>query len=475
MNTTVNRRSFIQGAVGASTLAALRATGQTATPSASKPLRVAVIGCGVQGCHVLLPAACKERVAALVDPDAAQIQNAFKRIRKVSPETDTSTIRTFSDYRQLFDVMSKELDAVMIATPNHQHALPALLAIRRGLHVYVEKPMTHTLAEARQLTEEARKAGVATQLGNQGQSSEGSRLLCEYVAADAIGPIREVYCWSNRANGFPAEYVRPPVTPIPQGLAWDTWIGPAPFRDYHANLHPHTWHSWRDFGNGSLGNMGCHIMNHPYWALKLGSPSAVEVEELHCEHPECWPVGTRIRWEFPARADMPPVKVYWYDGLAKGTPYSKETVEQRWRHVVDSARNFPPIREELKKKHGPVLPDEGSLLVGDKGLMTIDKHGEGFRMIPEEAHRAFPRPAKTLPRVKGTHQADFFRACRGGAPACSNFNHSGPLAEIVLLGNLAILAGRGRRIEWDGPALRCTNLPELNRHVKIESRAGWSC
>jgi hypothetical protein len=199
------------------------------------------------------------------------------------------------------------------------------------------------------------------------------------------------------------------------------------------------------------------------------------VEELHCEHPECWPVGTRIRWEFPARAGMPPVKVYWYDGLVKGTPYGKETVDLRWRHVVDSARNFPPIREELKKKYDRELPDEGSLLVGDKGMMTIDKHGEGFRMIPESAHQAFPRPAKTLPRVKGTHQADFFRACRGGAPACSNFDHAGPLAEIVLLGNLAILAGQGRRIEWDGPALRCTNLPEINRHVKTEYRAGWTC
>ena len=475
MNTTLNRRGFLKGAAGAGALAAWRAAGQTASPSADQPLRVALIGCGVQGTHVLLPAACKERVAALVDPDAAQLQNAFKRIREVSPGTDTSGIRTFSDYRQLFDVMGKELDAVMIATPNHQHALPALLAMRRGLHVYVEKPLTHTLAEARQLTEEAREAGVATQLGNQGQSSEGSRLLCEYLAAGAIGPVRAVYCWSNRANGFPAEYVRPPARPVPQGMAWDTWIGPAPFRDYHAGLHPHTWHSWRDFGNGSLGNMGCHIMNHPYWALKLGSPSAVEVEELHCEHPECWPVGTRIRWEFPARAGMPPVKVYWYDGLVKGTPYGKETVDLRWRHVVDSARNFPPIREELKKKYDRELPDEGSLLVGDKGMMTIDKHGEGFRMIPESAHQAFPRPAKTLPRVKGTHQADFFRACRGGAPACSNFDHAGPLAEIVLLGNLAILAGQGRRIEWDGPALRCTNLPELNRHVKTEYRAGWTC
>jgi predicted dehydrogenase len=369
--------------------------------------------------------------------------------------------------------MGKELDAVMIATPNHQHALPALLALRRGIPVYVEKPLTHTLAEARLLTEEARRCKVATQMGNQGQSSEGSRLLCEYVAAGAIGQVREVYCWSNRANGFPSGYVRPSAVPVPQGLDWEQWLGPAPFRDYHEDLHPHTWHAGRDFGNGSLGNMGCHIMNHAYWALKLGSPASVEVEEMHAANPQCWPVGTRIRWDFPARAGMAPVKVTWYDGLAEGKPHSKETVEPRWKHVADSARNYPPIRGELKMKYDRELPDEGSLLVGDKGMMTIDKHGEGFRLLPEAAHRAFPRPAKTLPRVKGTHQEDFFRACRGGAPACSDFAHAGPLAEIVLLGNLASIAGEGRRLEWDGAAMRCTNLPELDRYVETEYRDGW--
>ena len=473
MHTEMKRRAFIKAAAaGIGGLSVWGARGQDAA-GGEKPLRVAVIGCGGHGTHVHIPAACKERLVALVDPDKRQLAGALKRVREVSPATDAAAIRTFGDYRKLFDEMGKELDAVMIATPNHHHALPALLAIRHGLHVYVEKPLTHTLGEARQLTEEARRAGVATQMGNQGQSSEGSRLLCEYVAAGAIGQVREVYCWSNRANGLPPEYVRPPALPVPEGLDWDLWVGPAPFRDYHADLHLHTWHSWRDFGNGSLGNMACHIMNHPYWALKLGCPASVEVEEMHPGHPECWPVGTRIRWDFPARGEMAPVKVYWYDGLAKGKAFSLKTVEPRWKHVADEARNFPPIREELKRKYNRELPDEGSLLVGDKGMMTIDKHGEGFRMIPEEAHRAFPKPAKTLPRVRGTHQADFFRACRGGAPACSNFEHAGPLAEIALLGNLAVIAGAGRRVEWDGAALRCTNLPELNRHVKTAYREGW--
>jgi predicted dehydrogenase len=356
---------------------------------------------------------------------------------------------------------------------SHHHALPALLAIRRGIHVYVEKPLAHTLGEARQLTEEARRAGVATQMGNQGQSSEGSRLLCEYVAAGAIGQVREVYCWTDRANGFPSDTVRPPVRPVPAGLDWDVWLGPAPAREYHDGLHPHDWHSWRDFGNGTIGNMGCHIINHAYWALKLGSPVAVELEEVNGGSDDFWPVGTRIRWDFAARGEMAPVKLYWHDGLAKGKPFNEKTVPGTYKHVVPDAWNLPPIRDEIGKRYDRELNEEGSLLIGDKGIMTMGRHGDGCRMIPEEAHRAFPKPAKTLPRVRGTHQEDFFRACRGGAPACANFEHAGPLAELALLGNLAVRAGVGRRVEWDAAALRCTNLPELDRYVRKACRDGW--
>jgi predicted dehydrogenase len=469
----MNRRQFIGTvAAGVGGLAASHVCGQTA-PAEKKPLRVALIGCGLQGIGVHIPALCKERLVALADPDSRQIAKALKRVREVSPATDAAAVRTFGDYRQMFDAMGKELDAVLIATPNHQHALPALLAIRRGIHVYVEKPLAHTIAEARQLAEEARKAGVVTQMGNQGQSSEGARLLCEYVAAGAIGQVREVYCWTDRANGFPSGTARPPARPVPGGLDWDQWIGPAPFRDYYEGLHPHDWHSWCDFGNGTIGNMGCHIINHAYWALKLGKPAAVELEEVNGGSDDYWPLGTRIRWDFPAREGLAPVKLYWHDGLAKGKPFNKQTVDGTYKHVARDAWNLPPIRAELEKRYGRELPEEGSLLIGDKGCMAMGRHGDGCRMIPEEAHRAFPKPAKTLPRVKGTHQEDFFRACRGGAPASANFEHAGPLAELVLLGNLAVRAGAGRRIEWDGPAMRCTNLPELDRYLKTACRDAW--
>ena len=470
MQAKLNRRNFLKAAAGIGGLSILSVYGQSAAAT-KKPLRVAVLGCGIRGAGTLVPAACEERLVALVDADRRQIDKTLEKVHKENPAMEVASIRTFTDYRKLFDEMGKELDAVMIATPNHQHVLPALLAIRRGIHVYVEKPMAHTISEARQLAAEAKRYGVITQMGQHGHSSEGSRRLCEYIWAGAIGQVREVYCWSDRVNGLIAG--RPPAQPVPAGLDWEQWLGPAPFRDFHDGLHPHDWHSWFDFGNGSIGNMGNHIIDHAYWALKLGAPTSVELEDVYGGNDECWPVGTRIRWDFPAREGMAPVKLYWYDGLAKGQPANRQTVNPGCVCASRSAQNLPPFLVELEKKYNRNFGSDGSLLVGDKGIMTIGPFGEGCRMVPEEAHRAFPRPAATLPRVKRSHQVDFFRACRGGARACANFDYSEPLAEIVLLGDIAIRAGVGRRVEWDGPAMRCTNLPELNRYLTTTYRDGW--
>ena len=469
----MKRREFIKTvAAGVGGLSVVGARGQ-GVPPAKKPLRVALIGCGDRGARQLLPECCKERVVALVDPDPKRIQAALAQFRETLPSADAGAVKTFSDYRRLFDEMGKELDAVVIATPNHQHAPPALLAMRRGIHVYVEKPLTHTVFEARQLRDEAKRAGVATQMGNHGHSNEGCRRLCEYIWAGAIGQVREVHCWTQRCNGLLSAN-NSPALPLPEGFDWDAWIGPAPFRNFHADLHPHNWHLWTDFGNGSIGNMGCHIMDPAYWALKLTSPEAVEVEDMFGGGGGVWPIRTRIRWDFPAREGMDPVKVYFYDGLAAAQQYSETTVQKRWRNVNKREwQNVPPLVLELEKKYGRDFGTNGSLLVGDKGIMTIGEFGDGCRIVPEEAHRACPVPEKFLPRVKGTHQEDFFRACRGGAPACSNFEYAAPLAEIALLGNLAMLAGLKRRVEWDGAAMRCTNLPELNRHLSPACRDGW--
>lgn len=470
----MKRRDFIQTlAAGVGGLTGFGARGQEAAPAA-KPLRVALIGCGDSGARQLLPECCKERVVALVDPDRSRIDVALGQVRKTDPSADTGAIKTFDDYRKLFDAMGKELDAVVIATTNHHHAPAALLAIRNGIHAYVEKPLTHTVYEARQLRDEAKKHGVVTQMGQHGHSNEGCRRLCEYIWAGAIGQVREVHCWTSRCDGL-YDGNHSPELPLPQGFNWENWIGPAPFRKFHSDLHPHGWHLWHDFGNGSVGNMACHLIDPSYWALKLKAPHAVEVEDLYGGIDGTWPIRTRIRWDFPAREGMDPVKVFFYDGLAADQQYSEKTVEKRWRNVVKREwQNLPPLLLELEKKYSRDFGRNGSLLVGDKGIMTIGEFGDGCRIVPEEAHRACPIPDKILPRVKGTHQEDFFQACRGGTPACANFEYSAPLAEIALLGNIAMLAGLKRRVEWDGAAMRCTNLPELDRHLKPACREGWS-
>jgi len=490
----VKRRDFTKSvAAGVGGLSLLGARGQEAAV-AKKPLRIALIGCGSYGNHAHIPAvlghgttsrspdgkhahvpeAGGERLVAVVDPDSRQIAKAMKRVKEVSPGTDTATIRKFADYRKLFDEMGKELDAVIIATPTHHHALPALMAMRRGIHVYLEKPLAHTVAEVRLLTEEARRCGVATQMGNWGQSTEGPRLLCEYLQAGAVGAVREVHCWSDRVDGLPPDTPRPPTLPVPSGLDWDLWLGPAPRRDFHNGLLHFYWNAWCDFGNATIGNMGCHIINHAYLALKLASPASVELEDVYGGSDESWPIRSRIRWDFPARGELPPLKLYWYDGIAPGKPYNKKTVGGGGhRRMTRDAAYVPPIRTELEKKYNRRFPGEGSLFIGDKGVFVMGRHGGGFRMVPEEAHRAFPKPPRTLPRVKGTHQEDFFRACRGGAPACSNFDHAGPLTELVLLGNIAFRAGVGKRVEWDTAGMRCANMPELDRYVEKSYREGW--
>ena len=476
MNATLNRRAFIRTAVaGAGGMATVRALGTSAVVPGGQPaktqLRVALIGCGERGISAHIPAACDERLVAVVDADENNIAKALKRAKEADAKINITGVHTFTDYRKLFDTMGKELDAVIIATPNHQHALPAVLAMQRGIHVYLEKPLAHDINEVRTLVAAARKHRVATQMGNQGHSGESCRRLCEYVWAGAIGTVREVHCWSNRANGGTGG--RPPSKPVPAGLHWDAWIGPAPYRDYHDDLHPHEWHTWYDFGNGSLGNMGCHVMDAAFWALKLSHPTAIEMEELVGGSSERYPMSTRLRWDFPARAELAPVKVYWYDGVRPGMDYIGQKLIGKNDSVKAVAYNRPPLVNELEKECHRDLGGNGALYIGDKGVMYTGTYGDSMRILPEEKHKAFPMPPASLPRIKGSHQSDFFRACRGGEPACSNFDYAAPLAELVVLGNLAMRAGVGLKVEWDGPNMRCTNLSELNQYLQRTNRDGW--
>jgi len=438
-----------------------------ADPAPSSKLGTVVIGCANQGL-ASVNAAVTERLVALVDVDENHMAATMKWIEERSPDTKTSTVKTYYDYRKMFDEIHKQVDAVFVATPDHHHATAAMAAIKLGKGVYVEKPMAHTIDEVRRLAEAARKHKAITQMGNQGHSGEGIRRLCEYIWAGAIGDVVETYSWAPTGRGGTGG--RLPTKPVPPGLHWDEWIGPAPYRHYHDELHPQLWRSWWDFGDGSVGDWGCHNLDGPFMALKLGRPTSVVALEQYGGSDERFPLRNTIQWTFAARGDKPPVKVHWHDGYADHFDPKRKDDEPE---AALKAQNRPTIVAELEKKYGRNLRNGGTIYVGTKGVMYTGNYAGSPRILPEEKHRAFPVPAKKLPRVRGTHHDDFLRACKDGKPACADFDYSGPLTEMVLLGCLAIKAGVGNKVEWDGANMRCTNVPELNRFVQREHRIGW--
>jgi hypothetical protein len=375
----------------------------------------------------------------------------------------------------MFDKIHKDVDAVFIAAPDHHHAVASMIAMRLGKHVYCEKPLAHSIGEVRTLMEAARKYKVVTQLGNHHHSSESVRRLCEYIWAGAIGNVLETYSWARTGRGGVGG--RLPAMPVPAGLHWDEWIGPAAYRDYHKDLHPKLWRSWWEFGDGSVGDWGCHNLDGVFMALRLGSPTSVEALEQVGGSGERYPFANVIRWNFPAPAagaarDMPPVKVHWYDGF-KGTIDALSKLDP---DNPEGEHNRPPIVDELEKKYNRKLTDGGVVFVGDKGILVAGNYCESPRLVPEEKMQAFPVPPKTLPRVKRglNHYTDFLRACReGGEPPSSSFDYGGPLTEIVLLGCLAERAGVGKKVEWDPVNLKCANLPELDPLVHRPYRKGW--
>jgi predicted dehydrogenase len=471
----MNRRIFLKRAVLSAGAVAtvprfLSGPNLFAAAGAGNKLNYALIGCGGRG-MTHLSAAVAENLVAIVDVSEPRFDVVKKWLK--GKNQDPEKVRTFTDYRKMFDAVGKELDAVFIATPNHQHALPAMIAMQLGKGVYCEKPVCRDIAEARKLREMARQnSKVPTQMGNQGHCDEGYRRLCEYIWAGAIGKVTETHSWTNRANGGVGP--RPPVEPVPAGMHWQEWIGPAPYRDYHSDLHPHEWHGWYDFGNGSIGNMGCHVLDGVFWALKVEHPTSVEAEEIRGGSDERYPTGSRIRWDCPARGDQPPVKVYWYEGLNKTT---KSEPVGNLRVAVGEARNFPPLLHELRKKYPEEdlgSGDSGSLYVGDKGIIYTGTYGNDMHILPWEKMRETPAPKPTLPRFKEGIFNNFLEACRSGKPDTAvSFEYGTRLTEFALLGNLAQHAGEGKKIEWDGPNMRVTNLPALNAWVKREYREGW--
>jgi predicted dehydrogenase len=429
-----SRREFLKQTAAAG--AGLWVTGGAAwarkkTVSANEKLNIGVIGVGGRGRDDLQGVA-SENIVALCDIDDKILDRAIQQFPKAA---------RYNDFRKLLD--QRDLDAVVVATPDHVHAFATTWALHRGLHVYCEKPLTHSVYEARHVAEMAARHKLATQMGNQGHSNDTSRRIVEMVQAGAIGPVREVHAWTDRPI-WPQGIDRPTDTPpSPSNIHWDLWLGPAPERPYNPAYQPFKWRGWWDFGTGAPGDMGCHVLDVAYWALKLGSPTAVEAEAPP-PHAETAPQWEIVRYEFPARGDLPPLKLTWYDGGKK-----------------------PP--SELFE--GQPVVDNGSLLIGDKGkLYLAGSYGEQFKLLPENDFAGYKPPEPTIPNSPG-HHAEWIQACKTGSATGSNFGYAGPLTEIVLLGNVATRLGK--RIEWDGPAMKVTNASDAEPLIRPEYRKGW--
>ena len=460
----MDRRQFIKTSAASAGLFSIVPSyvlGQNGNTAPSSKLNIAGVGVGGMG-SANLSALCKplskrseegawpdpnsQNIVALCDVDWDYAKKTFEEY----PEA-----KQFKDYRHMLDDMGDKIDAVMIATPDHTHACIAMECMRRGKHVYVQKPLTHSVYEARMLTEAAHKYGVVTQMGNQGNSGEGVRQICEWIWDGAIGDVREVHAWTDRPV-WPQGLAVPTDKPaIPDSFDWDLWLGPAQYRDYHPTYHPWNWRAWVDFGTGSLGDMACHILDPVFWALKL--KYATSVQGSYCNPmSERWkrlkvsasyPLGSMIHLEYPARESMPEVKIHWYDGGL-----------------------LPERPDELEE--GRSMGTNGVIFVGDKGKLMCGSYGSSPQIIPYSEMKKYKRPEKTIPRIETSHEMEWVNAIKEGRKPVDNFDYSGPLTEMVLMGNLCMFAPN-EKLLWDGEKMEVTNKPELNNYVNPPYREGW--
>lgn len=459
----IGRRHFIYStllAVGALTTPSILAKPKYKSPN--EKLNIGGIGVTGKGASDIGNSS-GENIIALCDVDDEKLAQAKQKYPNA---------RTFNDYRVMLDKMNKELDACTVSTPDHHHYTAAMTVIKHDKHVYCQKPLTHTIWEARQLTQAARKHKVATQMGNQGHSGVGNRELCEIIWAGTIGNVREVHCWTDRAKGWwPQGKLRPSGSdPVPSNFHWDLWLGAAPERPFLAHwpagsdvnakknrknvYHPFNWRGWWDFGCGALGDMGCHIMDGANWSLALGAPDTVEMIEHSELVPEMAPESSVVRYHFPERSatvggktvTFPEVTLTWHDSGQK-----------------------PPKPAEMQNE----LEANGTLFIGEKGKIVCGTYGENPRLLPEALMKDFKKPAPIIPRVpENNPHLDWIRACKGGPAACSNFDVSGPFSETVLLGNLAIRLAK--KIEWDSKHMKVKGIPEADVLIHKHYRKGWN-
>ena len=418
-----------------------RVLGGAGHPPPSDTLNIAGIGVGGIGEANLDALAPTENIVAIADIDWDYAADAFRKFPDAA---------RYRDYRRMFDDMADQIDGVVVGTPDHTHAVIAKEAMERGMHVYVQKPLTWSIYEARQLAEAAERTGVVTQMGNQGHSSDDARKINEWIRHGAIGEVREVHVWTNRpiwpqGIGWPEVLKRKPPE-----LAWDLFLGPAPAVQYDPAFHPFSWRGWVDWGTGALGDMGAHLIDHPYWALELGYPETVETRSTGFNGVS-WPNASMTYYEFPARGDRPPVELTWYDGGL-----------------------MPPRPEELPEGE-ELNPVGGALFIGSEGKLMHETYGSNPRLLPVRPASAMEAPPQLFERIEDeNHEMNWARAIKSGGKATADFGYSARLTEVMLLGLVSLRAGN-RKIRYDGDAMRVTNLPEANQYLRRqEVRDGWN-
>jgi len=499
MSSLINRRYFFYGPLLAG---AIPAAGFGSAPSLkmlgykspNEKMNIASIGAGGKAASDISGCA-SENIVALCDVDEKRAAGKFKEYEK-APK--------YKDYRKMLDEQAKNIDAVIVSVPDHMHATAAIAAMERGKHVYCQKPLTRTVWEARQMMDAANKYKVATQMGNQGYSNEGTRQVAEIVWSGEIGQVKEVHAWTDRPWWPQGQTEIPGAEDIPSTLDWDLWLGSAekrPFTTggkdfkspYGGFYLPFNWRGFFDFGCGAMGDMACHILGAPNMALKLGSPTSVECVMKEGPSKFQFPKKSVTKFEFPARGAMGPVTIFWHDGL-KESPKIAGVPDGEWLGDLPRAAQAPGQgRGQMARRQGytgitggvfnleeyqalkaatelrPASPN-GSLFMGDKGMLTTGTYGEHTRLLPTAKMADYRMPEPLLTRSPG-HYRDWIRACKGGDPACSNFNVAAPFVEWMLLGVIALRVEG--KLEWDSAKMRFSNNNEANQYLKPTLRKGF--
>jgi len=487
----LTRRNFVQGASAAALggmIVPRHVLGGVGYQAPSDTLNIAIVGAGGMGGQNAQELGT-ENIVAVCDVDFDYVMGKVADLEADGDEDEGFRIERwqqqfaaaprYSDFREMLD-KQRDIDAVLIATPDHTHAVIAKAAMELGKHVFVQKPMTATVAEARMLARVAVETGVVTQMGNQGHSSDDARLINEWIQAGVIGDVSEVHIWTNRPiwpQGLPAP-VRPDEMPDetewgrgamnrrmaasvdhgyaqPPALDWKNYVGPiAEDVAYHPIYHPFNWRGWTAFGVGALGDMGAHLVDHPFWALDLGYPTSIQATSTPWGGPRnapvTYPVAMTAHYEFAARGERPALEMHWYDG------------------------GLMPPRHELLPADVALEREGGVIFVGDRGILMHETYGRNPVLFPAELHEEAALVAKTYPRVEETHEMNWALACKGEATATTPFDYAAQLTEVMLLGMVALRTGQGRKIEYDGKNMRVTNVEEANQYLTREYRHGWS-